>query len=604
MAQPRAEAREKFVPVTALVENMAAIDPAAVAIRHGGVSMSRGALIERSRRVAGAILGRGIMPGSVVAVRLDRSIDHIVACLAILRAGSAFMSIDPNDPPDRARRLIANADAAMVITDASRAADHPGVALCLDEVMTGADYSVPLPAIESEHLAYVAHTSGSTGEPNAAEITHVNLANLVGWAIGQFSIEPTDRVSLALGLGFDAAIFELWPALAAGAALHIIDDVVRASPDLLRRQLLDDRITIATVPTLLAERLIAADWSQDTTLRYLLTGGDVLRSRPREGLPFQLVNNYGPTECTCEATCAIVSPRPAPGIPPIGRPISGVAVYLLDNARQPVAPGEEGEIWIGGASVGRGYRNNAALTDERFRPDPFADRADARMYRTGDRGRLLPNGELAFCGRSDRQIKIAGVRIELDEIATVLERHPGVETAIVSAREEGRGGKSLVAHVLATNAMVRPDAIELRRFLLDRLPRAYVPNAFVSIDAVPLTANGKIDHAALPTANAPTASAPRREAVSAAERTVIEIVGGVLGRERVSLDDNFFLLGGQSLQATEVVVRSREAFGVTMTITDLFASDTIGDFADAIFEAVARCVATMSDADVRAALGR
>ena len=587
-------------PVHRLVERAAAANPDAVAVRHGDLGLTRGELVERSRGLAAHLLARGVAPGSVVAVRLDRSIEHIVACLAILRAGCAFLSVDPSDPADRARRLVANARAAAVVTDAARMPDHPGLAIAIEDFPAG---SAALPDATGEDLAYVAYTSGSTGEPNAVEITHANLANLIAWTHETFAIGPEDRVTLALGLGFDAAIWELWPALAAGACVHVLDDLVRTSPELLRAYWLDERITLATVPTAIAEPLVAADWPADAPLRYLFTGGDVLRSRPRAGLPFALVNNYGPTECTCETTWAVVEPGADGGLPPIGRPIAGVEIHLLDEAQRPVAPGAEGEIWIGGASVGRGYRNNAELSAARFRPDPFSTAPGARMYRTGDRGRWLPNGELAFCGRADRQVKIGGVRIELDEVAAALQTHPDVATAIVVAREDARSAKSLVAYVSAPPGRA-PDALALRRHLADRLPRSYLPRAFVAIDAVPLTRNGKIDTAALPepvlAMSRSTASVP----LSGPERKVIEIVRDVLHDQAVALDDNFFLLGGHSLQATEVVVRCRAAFGVQVALADLFAAETIGAFVAAIRERIERWVASLSDTDVAAVLGR
>lgn len=390
--------------------------------------------------------------------------------------------------------------------------------------------------------------------------------------------------------------------MTAGATVHVVSDIVRNSPKLLYRELLDQGITIATVPTAIAEALIAMDWPADAPLRYLLTGGDVLRAYPRRGLPFDLVKNYGPTECTCEATWALVPAGTANncGLPAIGRPIGGVAIHLLDESQRPVPPGTEGEIWIAGKSVGRGYRNRPALTAARFRPDPFSGVRGARMYRTGDRGRLLANGEIAFCGRGDRQVKIGGVRIELNEIALALQAHADVATAIVTAPETG-SGRSLIAHIVPTDPSRPPGAIELRRFLYDRLPRAYIPRAFICIVAVPLTRNGKIDFAALPAPTSGERAVRRGDDLSLAERRVADIVGDVIGVD-VVLDDNFFLLGGQSLQATEVVVRCREVFAVKIELGDLFEADTIGAFAARIEARIAQHVAQLSDEEVRAAL--
>jgi len=576
-----------------LIEQTARRDPDGAALRHGDRTLRRSALIARAQALARHLLDRGVAPGSVVAVRLDRSFEQIIAGLAILYAGSAFMNIDPTDPAGRANHLIATCDAAAVITDSSRAADHEGIVVAgdTDDVVPSSVAPWSLPDVSGDALAYIIHTSGSTGAPNGVEITHANLLHLIDWTNRAFAITGGDRTSHAHGLGFDAVIWELWPALAAGATIHIIDDVVRTSPKLLRQALLDQRITVAFAPTVLAEPLIALDWPMDAPLRFLLTGGDVLRAYPRKPLPFALVNNYGPAECTVQTTWGVVPVRAeatSGALPTIGRPIDGVEVYLLDEQQQPVAPDAEGEIWIGGKSVGRGYRNRPELTAQKFRPDPFSHVPGARMYRTGDRGRRLADGELVFCGRADRQVKIDGVRIELDEIALALQRHPGVGSALVDAPELPGRGRVLAAYVVPRTPGAAPTPLDLRRFLYRTLPRNYIPGFFVLLDAMPLTRNGKIDRARLPKPALPAGSASdHSRPLSLLETRVIEIVREALDLDALGLDDNFFLLGGQSLMATRVVVGCRELLGVPIALRDLFEADSIGDFVAAIRDRLA-----------------
>lgn len=592
-----------------LIERAGLRDPDGAALRHGELSISHREFDARTKRLAAHLLDRGVAPGSVVAVRLDRSFDQIIACLAILHAGCAFMAIDPADPPDRANQLIETSDAAAVITDRSRAGDHRGTVIAVDggdRDAIAATPLYPLPIVRGDDLAYIIHTSGSTGVPNAVEIEHASFAHLIRWTNAAFGITWRDRTSHAHGLGFDAVIWELWPALSAGATVHIIDDVVRTAPALLRAALIEQRIDVAFAPTVLAEPLVAADWPADAPLRYLLTGGDVLRAWPRKPLPFALVNNYGPAECTVQTTWGIVPMRApdaaADELPSIGREIDGVQVHILDEHQRPVAEGAEGELWIGGKSVGRGYRNRPELTARKFRPDPFSSEPGARMYRTGDRGCRLPNGEIAFRGRADRQVKIDGIRIELDEIAVTLQRHPDIDSALVRAIELPELGKVLTAYVVP-RAGATLATIDLRHFLYRRLPRNYIPRFFVMLDAMPLTRNGKVDLTALPlpTPEARASKSPDRT-LTPFEARIVEIVGNVLGIDDVMLDDNFFLLGGHSLLATAAIVRCRDAFGVPVSLRDLFEADTVGDFAAAVHNRLVERVASMPDHEVEAML--
>jgi len=456
----------------------------------------------------------------------------------------------------------------------------------LDDVQLPGELDhAPKISIMASDLAYVIYTSGSTGQPKGVEIPHSSLANLVSWHRHAFAVTPADCASHVAGLGFDAAVWELWPYLASGARVLLAEDAVRSSPELLRDWLLEHGVTISFIPTPIAERLISLEWPREAALRLLLTGGDTLGHYPRRGLPFRLVNNYGPTECTVVATSGEVLPEDDPEIlPTIGRAIDGTRLYLLNDRIEPVAAGTAGEIYLGGAGVARGYRNQQELTAARFIPDPFSDEPGARMYKTGDFARRLSDGQLIFLGRTDDQIKIRGYRIEPNEIMMALSRHPDIRESLVIAREDKPGDRHLVAYiVLKTGAGVLHSA--LRDFLRETLPDYMIPGAFVRMNEFPLTPHGKVDREALPP---PVFPAPIPEAVSSVphgtptQSRVAGIVAGLLGLESVGPDDNFFLLGGHSLLGAQLIAKLRAAFDLQISLRSLFAAPTVAALASEI----------------------
>jgi acyl-coenzyme A synthetase/AMP-(fatty) acid ligase len=432
------------------------------------------------------------------------------------------------------------------------------------------------------------------GRPKGVEITHANLVNLIAWHHAAFGVTAADRASQVAGLGFDAAVWEIWPPLTAGACLHIADELTRRSPQALRDWLVAEGITISFVPTVLAEQLLQARWPAGTALRTLLTGADTLRRRPVAGLPFALVNNYGPTECTVVSTSGIVTPNgDTNGLPSIGRPIANASALILDDRLRPVCPGEVGELCLAGALVGRGYRNNPELTASRFVTYVPPSGPPLRIYRTGDRARLLPSGEIAFLGRLDEQVKLRGYRIELGEIVACLDRCPGVEVcAVVAHTAEGNDaeGPVLVAYVVAVpNAPLI--ASDLRAFLAARLPDYMIPVQYVALAALPVTANGKLDRSALP---APAADnlLPNRPPGAVAngadppggiddgcQPQIAALVASLLGQPSVGSDENFFMIGGHSMLAAQLVARIRELFGVKLTLRQLFTAPTVAGLA-------------------------
>jgi acyl-coenzyme A synthetase/AMP-(fatty) acid ligase/acyl carrier protein len=409
------------------------------------------------------------------------------------------------------------------------------------------------------------------------ELVHSGLSNLVAWHQRAFQVTSTDRASALASLGFDASVWELWPYLASGASVHIPEERVRSDSKALRDWMVSEGITISFAATAMAESLMQLEWPKTAALRFLLTGADTLKKYPSPRLPFVLVNNYGPTEGTVVSTSGVVAAdSSANQAPSIGRPIDGVEIHILDDRQQPVTEGATGEIYIGGASLARGYRNRPDLTAERFIANPFSAEAGARLYRTGDLARRLSDGRIAFLGRVDEQVKIRGYRVEPAEIATVLGQHPAVRTSVVIAKEDASGEKELVAYlVLSPGAAL--NAGELRDHLRKRLPDYMVPAEFVSIESVPVTANGKLDRAALPSSSGNRHSEAYVGPRTAVEEELVKILAPLLKLERVGVNDNFFLLGGHSLLGTQLIARISETFGVDLTLLKLFDHPTVAE---------------------------
>jgi len=569
-----------LVPQT--VTSQASGTPDALAVTDTTLTLTYRELDRRAGRVADALRAFDVGPETVVAICLDRSAAFVVAALGVLQAGAAYLPLDPATPPERLAFMLQDAAPRVTITDLRADGRLPSAVwprLDVYEAMArpgGAATRHDVP--KQEHLAYVIYTSGSTGRPKGVEITHGSLANLVAWHRRAFGVTADDRAPLYASPAFDAAVWEIWPYLVSGASVHLPPEAVRTDPHALRDWLVAQSITIGFVPTPIAERLIALPWPTWTPLRTLLTGADTLHRYPPEGLPFTLVNNYGPTECTVVTTSGPVEPEPfGETLPAIGRPIDNVDVVVLDEAMRPVAPGAAGELHVGGAGLARGYRGRPDLTAERFVPHP--DEPGARLYRTGDRARLLGDGRVAFLGRVDDQLKIRGYRVEPDEIAAALGAQPGVAACSVVARDDG-GERRLVAYVVpAPGAGLGREALTtaLRRTLPDYM----VPATFVTLSALPLTISGKVDRAALP---APDATNTLRDGDVVAPRTDVEtelaaILSSLLGVDEVSVQDNFFLLGGHSLLGTQLIARVRDVFGVELSLRTLFDAPTIADLA-------------------------
>jgi amino acid adenylation domain-containing protein len=543
--------------------------------------LSYAELQTRSNQLAQHLRLLGVGREALVGVCFHRSIEFVVAALAVWKAGAAYVPLDPEYPVERIALMIEDAGLSVIVSDSTDHAKLPKgnfqvVLLDRDAAHLGSLKSTP-PEIDLDDglLAYMIFTSGSTGRPNGVEITHRNLCNLIQWHQTTFAITPLDRGMFASSPGFDAAVWEVWPYLAAGASLYLPDEITRQEPELLRDWMVDHGITIGFVAAPLADGMITLDWPPHTALRALLTGADKLHRFPSRDLPFSLINNYGPTECTVVTTSGRVLPQDAAnGSPSIGKPISNTQIHILDQDGRPVPRGDEGEIYIGGLSVARGYRNRPQLTVERFVANPLTSGADDRLYRTGDLARELPNGEFAFLGRLDDQVKIRGYRIELGEIACTLLRHPMVRAAEVVPEQNCSGVARLVAYVVL-RAGERPAASDLQDFLRTHLPHYMIPFAYVALDALPVTPHGKVDRTRLPKPE-PTNRLRdvRSEAKSAVEEGVVDVLAAALRNPEIGLNDNFFEFGGHSLLGTQLITQLREKFGVEVGLRTLFANPT------------------------------
>jgi amino acid adenylation domain-containing protein len=579
--------------------------PLSIALSYSDRQLSYEELDRKADRFAGHLVQLGIVSGDTVAICMERSFDWIVAALGIMRAGAAYVPLDSAWPDARLRFAVNDSGATAFVARAALLdrleIKARGVDPCRDAAAIAASPEVARRAVPLESLAYVIYTSGSTGVPKGVEITHANLSHLVQWHRDAFGVTRQDRASHLAGLGFDAAVWEIWPHLCAGSTVCLADDAVRSSPELMQQWIIRERVTIAFVPTVHAAPMMAMEWPATTALRFLLTGGDVLHHGPAVQLPFDVVNNYGPTECTVVATSSVIKPG-ITGAPPIGRPIAGASVYLLNENGEPVPDGSTGEIYIGGAGVGRGYRNLPESAERSFLPDrfagaPVAGAPGARMYRTGDRGVRRPDGEIEFRGRADRQTKIRGQRVELDEIGSVLAHHPSIEFAAAITNISEAGEKQLVAYVLPKEKACVPTARELQSHLLDSLPDYMIPATFVRLHALPLSPNGKLDLTMLPQpteANLLESKAAKAPATPIEEK-LLTVMRELLKNDAVSPEDNFFLAGGHSLLGMQLVMRLRDAFGVDLTLQQLFEAPTVERLALVVETMLIDAIDAMSD---------
>ncbi len=561
--------------------------PDAVAIVGLAEVWSYGYLGRRASALATRLVGLGVGPGVRVALLAERTLpERVLGSVAVLLAGGAYVLLDPSYPLERLAWLLEDAGAPVVLTQCSlldRLPASPATVLALDAREPLAETGEP-PRAElcGDDLAYVVYTSGSTGRPKGVEIAHAGLLRLVHWFHHYYGLGEIDRGSLVVSPGFDAAVLEIWPYLAAGASVHVPAEEERLSPAGTFSWWRQEGITVAVLPTALADGVLREPLAaaEGLALRAVIGGGEKLLGRPATAAPYSLMNAYGPTETTVLSTTSRVKPwgMGEEGAPSVGRPIDGTRLFVVDRAGRLAAVGVAGELLIGGAGVARGYLRRPGLTAERFVPDAFSGLPGQRLYRTGDRVRLRADGELDVLGRFDLQVKLRGMRVELGEIESALERCPGVGEVTVDVRASGSTQRLVAWWVPDQGADGEPAEESLRERLARQLPAYMVPTSFVRLEALPRSAHGKVDRRALPDPEVEVGRAyvaPGNEV----EAGLAALVGELLGVERVGVTDDFFALGGHSLLVPRLVARVRERLGLSLRVMDLFQQPTVAGLA-------------------------
>ncbi|MEV0678702.1 non-ribosomal peptide synthetase [Actinosynnema sp. NPDC050436] len=576
-------------PVHVLIGERTAAAPDALAVSDGARSLTYRELDRASAGLAGRLHAAGARAGGAVGVVLPRGADLVVAQLAALRLGAAIVPLDPVNPPARLALMLERADPAVVVTGPDHA-DLPYPTIAVDG--PPAPPVGPAAPVHPDQLAYVTYTSGSTGTPKGVMSTHRSLAATVDWSRRLLALTPADRVGMTASPGFDVSVLDTLAALASGASVHAPDAALLSSPADLREWLLAERITTCFLPTPVGATALALRWPADCALRVLHVGGAALHRHPDPGLPFEVLNLYGLTEVGVWSTWSRLRPG-GDGVPPIGRPVDGAEVHVLDDRMRPAPVGEVGEVHLGGVGTARGYLGEPGLTADRFVPHPWA--AGARLYRTGDRARWRPDGELDFVGRTDHQVQgSGGVRIEPGEVEAALVAHPGVDQAVVTA-PDGR----LVAHVTGN-----PDVEALRGHLAARLPRYMLPDEYVVLDRLPLTATGKVDRSALPDAARRAASAPYEPPGTDLQRQLVGIWQTVLGLDRVGIHDSFFDIGGNSMSLVQVYGHLVQVASRDVTLVELYEFPTIAAFSRHLEAGLPRAVAPTPTRPDRAGVAR
>ncbi|MFF9088256.1 amino acid adenylation domain-containing protein [Streptomyces sp. NPDC014991] len=579
--------------------------PDAPAVQSEDLTLTYAQLDARAEALAGALAARGVLPEDRVALLLSRRSDHVVAAVAVAKAGAVYVPLDARSPEVRLRRILADTAAVAVVTDRAAAPLVPGGAVPLvlvEDLADGAGADTDAegatrqrPAVRADALAYIMYTSGSTGEPKGVAVTHRSVAGLARdryWGHG-----PEDRVLFHSPTTFDASTYELWGPLLNGGRI-VACDADATDLAALARTMTAHRVTVGLFSEGLFRLLAEHHAESFRHLRDICVGGDTpaatsVRRVLTHAPAARITNSYGPTEATlCVVHHTLTERDLARGTVPIGRPLDNTRVYVLDERLRPVPDGVVGELHVAGEGLARGYTDRPALTAERFVADPHGP-AGSRMYRTGDRVRWNADGELEFVGRTDDQVKIRGFRIEPREVEHAVAAFPGTAQAVVTVREDLPGDRRLVAYVVPTPGD-RPAPAELRAHVAALLPDYMVPAAFVLLDSLPLTGTGKLDRRALP---APDRSATGGRAPSdARERLLCGLFSDLLGVPDVSVDDNFFALGGDSIVSIQLVSRARQA-GLDLTPRDVFQCQTVATLAGAAAQAAAAGGRTAGDDD-------
>ena len=577
-------------------EQMVQKQPEAPALTCGNITLNYDELNQRANQVAHALMREGVRPGMLVAVLADRDLTLVPALIGVLKAGAGYLPLDPAYPVERLTFMLQDAGVRVLLTHRALW-DGAGQTGCKLLYLDDAAEFVNLPQTNPQTLAnpddtaYVIYTSGSTGSPKGCIVTHRNVARLMQGTEAWFQFNSRDVWTMFHSVAFDFSVWEMWGALLFGGRLVVVPYVLSRSPDEYYRMLAREGVTVLNqTPSAFQQLMAVEEMTVDRpvlALRYVIFGGEALEMSSLQPWfanhgddQIQLVNMYGITETTVHVTYRPLDRNDLRGSSVIGVPIPDLQIYVLDEHREPVPIGVVGELYVGGAGLAKGYLNRPELTAERFVVDTLSGRPGARLYRTGDLARILPGRDLEYLGRLDAQVKVRGFRIELGEIESVLNLHPDVRQAAVVAREDGAGGKYLVAYVVC--GLERPTIESFRNFLRIKLPDYMVPANIVYMEELPLTPNGKLDRRALPEPEREQVA--RRETPYVAPRNHVEerlamIWQDILRLPRVGVDDDFFEIGGTSLHGLGLFMRIREEFKVSLPLGTLFQSPTLAQLA-------------------------
>src|SRR6185312_1231445 len=596
---PQAQYRQEKL-LQELFEEQVQRTPQALAVTYEGESLTYGELNTRANQLARYLRERGVGPDRLVGICMERSLEMVIGLLGILKAGGAYVPLDPSYPAERLAYMLEDAAPSVLLTQQRLKGQLPcsdAEVIALDgqwrEISRHAsdDLAVNQIGLRPDCLAYVIYTSGSTGKPKGAMNEHRAVVNRLRWMQDQYRLDETDRVLQKTPFSFDVSVWEFFWPLLSGARLIVARPAGHQDPTYLMELIEQSGITrLHFVPSMLQAFLGQYERGRCPSIRHIVCSGEeltaALQNRSLERLPQgRLSNLYGPTECAIDVTAWECTREEAGARVPIGRAVANTRIYVLDRRGAPVPTGVKGEIYIGGVQVGRGYLNRPELTAQRFVPDPFSADPKARMYRTGDLGRWRADGAIEYLGRNDEQVKIRGYRIELGEIEAALLRQEAVKEAVVLAREDEPGEKRLVGYVVARDRAATASAAALsaevlREHLKGVLPQYMVPSAFVVLETLPLTTNGKLDRRALP---APDQSSYSSREYEAPRGEVEEVLAGIwqelLKVERVGRNDNFFELGGHSLLIVQVMERLRRV-GLSVPVRRVFDNPTLSGLAD------------------------
>jgi amino acid adenylation domain-containing protein len=571
--------------------------PDAVAICFQDQSLTYDQINRSANQLADFLHGLGVGPGVPVGICLQRSIQMMICVLGSLKAGAAYVPIDPTYPRQRIAYLVDDSQVQVILTQQSLSEvleQQPAQRVCIDDCWPQirlCEQGNPPEDRRRDDLVYLTYTSGSTGKPKGIAMTVGPLSNLLGWMLEMTDIPAGVRTVQFASLSFDVSFQDMFSAWLLGGSLMLLSEAERQEIGRLWETLNERGIERLYIPAVALQQLAEGYSRQpeiETPLRRVIAGSEQLQITQaigrmfREAKHLRLSNEYGPSE-THVVTALEMEPEVEKWVarPCIGRPIWNTQIYIVDERMEPVAIGVSGELYIGGEGVSRGYWRRPELTAERFVPDPYSERGGGRLYRTGDVARYKEDGKIEFLGRKDHQVKLRGYRVELGEVEAELSQHPRVKEVVVTVYERGGMGKSLVAYVVAEKGE-ELRVSELRSYLSERVPEYMVPSSYVSLEQLPLTSNGKVDRGKLPEPEQvrPELEQAYEEPQTPTQRVMAGIWEEVLGIEGVGIKDNFFELGGHSLLATQVISRVKDAFQVEIALRSLFESPTVAGLSE------------------------